>query len=124
MTATMTAEKIEGAAIAAMALAEQDPIPGIDDRAIGARERASWRNGDGTIETGVWECDAGRFRAEFEAYGELFTVVSGEVVCTPDDGGAPFTLRPGDSVTFPRGWTGEWDVRAPLRKVYAIWKVW
>jgi uncharacterized cupin superfamily protein len=123
MTATMTAQKIEGAEVGAIALAEQDAIPGIGGSAIGARERASWRNGEGTIETGVWECDAGRFRAEFDAYGELFTVVSGEVVCTPD-GGAPFTLHPGDSVTFPRGWTGEWDVRSPLRKVYAIWKVW
>jgi uncharacterized cupin superfamily protein len=118
---TMTVPRIDRDEVLAMALAEGPPIPGIDGGTIGTREQATWRSDDGSVETGVWECDAGRFRAEFAAYGELFHVVGGEVECTGDDG-SRFTLRPGDAMTFPRGWTGEWHVRSPLRKVYATWQ--
>ena len=102
-----------------MHLPEGKPIPGLDGP-VGTREQATWHSDDRTIETGVWECDAGRFRAEFAAYGELFTVVRGELECTADDG-ATFTLRPGDAMTFPRGWSGEWNAKSPLRKIYATW---
>jgi uncharacterized cupin superfamily protein len=69
---------------------------------------------------GIWEVDAGRFHADFGAYGECTRVVSGEVRCTPD-GGEAFTLRTGDWMTFPRGWTGEWVMPAPLRTVSVTW---
>ena len=118
---TMTVPRVDRELVLTMELLEGPAIPAIDGGTIGSREQATWRSEDGSIETGVWECDAGRFRAEFDAYGELIHVVSGEVECSGDDG-SRFTLRPGDAMTFPRGWTGEWDVRAPLRKVYAIWQ--
>jgi uncharacterized protein len=115
---TATTLKIDRDEVAAMALEEDAPIPTLDGGTMGTRNRTTWRSDDGTIETGVWECDAGRFQATFSAYGEMIHIVSGELACTGDDGDT-FTLRPGDSITFPRGWTGEWDVRSPLRKVYA-----
>ena len=114
--------KIDRDEVAAMALDEDMPIPTLDGGSMGTRNRTTWKSDDGTIETGVWECDAGRFRARFSAYGEMIHIVSGELVCTAEDGDS-FTLRPGDSITFPRGWTGEWDVRSPLRKVYATFTV-
>jgi uncharacterized cupin superfamily protein len=117
----MTLPRVDRDEVLTMELAEGPAIAAVDGSAIGSREVATWRSEDGSIETGVWECDAGRFRAEFDAYGELFHVVRGEVECTGDDG-SRVTLRPGDAMTFPRGWSGEWNVRAPLRKVYAIWK--
>jgi uncharacterized cupin superfamily protein len=43
------------------------------------------------------------------------------VECTSDDGGPRFVLRPGEWATFPYGWTGEWRMRAPLRKIYLNW---
>jgi uncharacterized protein len=115
---TATTWKIDRDEVAAMALDEDAPIPTLDGGTMGTRNRTTWRSDDGTIETGVWECDAGRFRATFSAYGEMIHIVGGELVCTGEDGDT-FTLLPGDSITFPRGWTGEWDVRSPLRKVYA-----
>ena len=31
--------------------------------------------------------------------------------------GTVTTLRRGDTMVFPRGWTGEWAMREPLRKI-------
>ena len=42
------------------------------------RGRTIWRTAEGEVETGVWECDAGRFHADFGAFGELIHVISGE----------------------------------------------
>ena len=80
----------------------------------------AWINGDGSIETGIWECDAGTFRSRFDDYGEMIYILQGEMVCTPDDGDA-FTLSEGDSCTFPRGWSGTWEVKRPIRKLYTVW---
>ena len=115
---TATTLKIDRDEVAAMVLDEDAPIPAVDGGTLGTRNRTTWRSDDGTSEPGVWECDAGRFHATFGSYGEMIHIVGGQMVCTGDDGDT-FTLRPGDSITFPRGWTGEWDVRSPLRKVYA-----
>ena len=87
---------------------------------IATRDRRSWTNSDGSIETGIWECDAGTFRSRFADYGEMIYIVQGEMVCTPD-GGDAFTLAEGDSCTFPRGWSGTWDVKRPIRKLYTVW---
>lgn len=98
---------------------EAKPItqPGVT---IGTRDYQAWVNGDGSIETGIWECDAGVFRSRFEHHGELILILAGEMVCTPD-GGEPFTLAEGEACTFPRGWSGEWNVLRPIRKLYAVW---
>jgi uncharacterized cupin superfamily protein len=79
---------------------------------------------DGAIDHGVWEIVAGRFHPTFPRYGEIFRVVSGELRCTPDDGSAPFILHPGDWMTFPRGWTGIWEMPRPLRKLFVTWTAW
>ena len=50
----------------------------------------------------------------------MIYIVQGEMVCTPD-GGEPFTLSEGDSCTFPKGWTGTWEVKRPIRKLYTVW---
>jgi uncharacterized cupin superfamily protein len=87
---------------------------------IGTRDYRSWINADGSIETGIWECDAGTFRSRFAQYGEMIYIIEGEMVCTPDDGES-FTLAAGDSCTFPKGWSGTWEVRQPIRKLYTVW---
>ena len=87
---------------------------------IPTRDHRAWINSDGSIETGIWECDAGTFRSRFADYGEMIYIVQGEMVCTPD-GGDSFTLAEGDSCTFPRGWSGTWDVKRPIRKLYTVW---
>ena len=95
--------RIDDASAASMPLDETGPFTQLDGGSLGTRERTSWVSMAGGLESGVWECDAGRFRADFGAYDELMQVVTGEVACTPDDGSTPFTLQPGDAAIFPRG---------------------
>jgi uncharacterized cupin superfamily protein len=110
---------------ATLALEERAPFPpertGVGP--LAKRSRTLWQSADGSLEVGVWEIDAGRFDADFGAYGECIRILSGAMECTPDDG-EPFTLRAGDWMTFPRGWTGEWMMLAPTRKVYVTWTAW
>ena len=87
---------------------------------VGTRDYRAWINNDGSIETGIWECDAGTFQSRFEHHGELILILAGEMLCTPE-AGEPFTLSEGDACTFPRGWSGEWNVIRPIRKLYAVW---
>ncbi len=119
----VTAPKLSPAEAAALALDEREPFPRerTSGGPLGRRNRTLWCSADGSIEMGVWEVDAGRFQADFSAYGELIHVISGEVNCTGDDG-SRFTVRSGDWMTIPRGWTGDWDVLSPLRKEYVTWE--
>lgn len=118
-TTTIAATKIGKNALTTIVAPEAKPIsqPGVT---IGTRDYQAWVNSDGSIETGIWECDAGVFHSRFEHHGELILILAGEMVCTPD-GGEPFTLAEGDACTFPRGWSGEWNVLRPIRKLYAVW---
>ncbi len=104
---------------AAMALEDWGEIPSAVGATVRNRGRVTWS--EGPIEVGVWECDAGRFRAAFADRGEVFQVVSGRMTCTGDDG-ATIEAAPGSACTFPPGWTGEWRVDEPLRKIYCEFK--
>lgn len=91
------------------------------DGPMETRGREVWRSTDERVGTGIWECDAGRFRARFEGRGEFIQIVSGSMTCIEENG--PTTeLGPGDAMTFPPGWTGEWQVHTPLRKLYCEFK--
>lgn len=91
-----------------------------DGVSIGTRDYRSWINTDGSIETGIWECDSGAFHSRFEHHGEMIVILEGELECTGDDG-SHFVLTEGDACTFPRGWSGIWNVIRPVRKLYAVW---
>ncbi|MCA9858505.1 MAG: cupin domain-containing protein, partial [Thermomicrobiales bacterium] len=114
-TTTVTASRIGKDELTSIIAPDASPISQ-DGVSIPARDYRSWINADGSIETGIWECDAGTFRSRFEQYGEMIYIIQGEMVCTPDDGEA-FTLAEGDSCTFPRGWSGTWEVKRPIRKL-------
>lgn len=91
------------------------------DGPMETRGREVWRSTDERVGTGIWECDAGRFRARFEGRGEFIQIVSGSMTCI-EEGGPTTDLGPGDAMTFPPGWTGEWQVHSPLRKLYCEFK--
>lgn len=111
--------RIDGATVAGIDLAAGPAIP-TDAGPMGTYDLSTWRTADGSIETGVWACDAGVFHPRFTGYGECITIVSGEVNVTGEDGSA-FAMRPGDTLVFPRGWAGTWNVVSPLRKLYTTW---
>jgi hypothetical protein len=118
-TKTVTATKIGKDELTSIVAPDAPPIEqeGVQ---IPTRDHRAWINADGSIETGIWECDAGTFRSRFQQYGEMIYIIAGEMVCTSDDGDQ-FTLAEGDSCTFPKGWSGTWEVRRPIRKLYTVW---
>lgn len=71
------------------------------------------------IEVGVWEGTAGEFPARRDGYSEICQILSGSAVLHTD-GGEPTDLRAGDTIVMPTGWTGRWELREPLRKLYII----
>ena len=114
--------KIDDATMATLDLPEKEPFEQLDGSPLGTRGVHLWTSADGTTVTGVWECDAGRFWADFGEYGETIRIISGDLTCTADADGAITTLGPGETMVFPRGWTGIWEMRAPLRKIFTSWE--
>jgi uncharacterized protein len=111
--AAMTDDQLEDWGLLALPLAEPlgDPMP--------TRGLETWSAEDGKTSTGIWECDPGPSRWKLDGEGELIHVVKGRMTCTADDGTVT-EIGPGDSFTFPPGWSGQWDIHETLRKVYAI----
>lgn len=126
MADTATQPMITGAAAPALPLTEHGPVqPPLGeplDGPMNHRGVVMWRSADGAAFTGLWECDAGRFRV---AYGdddvESIHVVSGRLIARHDDGSVT-EVGPGDAMTFPPGWRGVWECPEPFRKFYAIFK--
>ncbi len=120
MTTTLvTASRIGKDELSTIVAPDSKPITQ-EGVSVPTRDFHSWVSTDGSIETGIWECDAGTFHSRFEHHGEMIYIIQGEMHCTSDDG-ASFTLAEGDSCTFPRGWSGTWDVKRPIRKLYTVW---
>jgi uncharacterized cupin superfamily protein len=65
----------------------------------------------------VWEKEVSKFPW---TYGESETcyLLTGEVVVTPEGGGAPVSFGAGDLVVFPAGLSCTWDIRKAVRKHY------
>jgi uncharacterized cupin superfamily protein len=113
----MASLKIESTTVSARELEDWGAIGSALDGPMETRGVETWRSANERIGTGIWECDAGRFRASFAGRGEFIQVISGSMTCISEDG-VTTELGPGDAMTFPPGWTGEWQVHAPLRKLY------
>jgi uncharacterized protein len=76
-----------------------------------------WEDGNGQ-ESGIWECTAGPSRWELET-NEFVHVLSGSMTVTADDSD-PMEVKAGDTVLFPKGWAGTWEIHETLRKLYVI----
>ena len=77
---------------------------------------------DSRIHTGVWECAAGRMRADFGTDGEMVHVVKGTIRAISDDG-EELVVSQGQSATFPPGWTWVWELETPVRKLYCTFEL-
>lgn len=121
MAVVLTSLKIDNETVAGRELEAWGEIGSAKDGPMATRGVETWRSADEAIGTGIWECDAGRFTANFGAGGEFIQVISGRMTCTADDGTVT-ELGPGDAMTFAPGWAGEWHVHEPLRKLYCEFK--
>ncbi|MGD0083340.1 MAG: cupin domain-containing protein [Acidimicrobiales bacterium] len=77
-----------------------------------------WKNEETEAESGIWECTPGPSRWDLET-NEFVHVLAGRMTVT-EDGAEPVELSAGDSVVFPLGWNGTWDIHETLRKLYVI----
>lgn len=69
---------------------------------------------DGLFAAGIWTCAIGKFRIDF-GRAEFIQILEGEVIVTDAEGTAR-TYRAGDAFVTPKGFSGTWDVIAPIKK--------
>ena len=88
----------------------------------GQQEASSllWTSADGHTKIGVWECTPGHFTADRTAAGEYCHIISGTATVTNADGSGSRDIGPGDLLVLPQGWTGEWVLHEPMRKLFVI----
>lgn len=78
-----------------------------------------WNTDDESIAIGIWECEPGKARCDFEDGGEFIHVLAGRMTCIHDDG-TEVELSTGATAVFPKGWAGTWEIHETLRKVYVM----
>jgi len=69
------------------------------------------------VDVGVWECTPGGWAIVDRPNTETMMLLAGLVTITPADGD-PVDLEEGDVFVLPKGWSGRWDVRETVRKLY------
>lgn len=69
---------------------------------------------DGSMISGFWEATPGTYRAVYAGF-EFVHLLAGHIVITPD-GGAPVEMTPGCAFLVEPGFSGTWEIKAPVRK--------
>jgi uncharacterized protein len=82
-------------------------------------ESAREVSNDGRTAVGVWECTAGRFPVARDGTHSFMYILAGSATVRGSDGDT-HELAPGAILVEPDGWTGEWDIRETIRKVYVM----
>jgi uncharacterized protein len=75
-----------------------------------------WKDGD--QEVGIWECTPGPSYWKLTTHEQIY-VIAGRMTVTRD-GEDPVEVSAGDTVVFPNGWAGTWQIHETLRKLYVI----
>jgi hypothetical protein len=73
---------------------------------------------DGEASSGVWVCSPGPSFWKLET-NEFVHIIGGSMTVTSQEGES-VTLKAGDTMVFPRGWEGTWEIHETLRKLYVI----
>ena len=79
-----------------------------------------YRSADGRFNSGIWECEVGKWRVVFSE-SEFCHLLKGKIVVRGDDG-SERTYKSGDAFVSPAGFTGTWDVIEPAKKFYAFYE--
>ncbi len=97
--------------------------PREERRVAGNPLRTTWNHfeRDG-MSAGVWACEPGAWRIAFaDDTNEFFHVLIGRLRIT-DDRGEAREFGPGDACVIPAGFTGLFEVLAPVTKHYVLVK--
>ena len=76
---------------------------------------------DGRVEVGVWECAPGEFSSKKEGITEQMYFLAGDATIVGEDG-TIHQIAPGSLLLTPDGWSGTWEIRQTVRKIYTIWQ--
>jgi uncharacterized protein len=79
-----------------------------------------FRSPDGRYAAGIWTCEIGAFRIDFE-HDEFIHLLEGAVTTT-DAAGVARSYRAGEAFVSPRGWSGTWTVTEPVKKHYTWYR--
>ena len=70
------------------------------------------------LHCGIWQSTPGKWRISYDEW-EYCRILEGHSILT-EDGGAPQTVRAGDSFVIRPGFRGTWEVIETTRKDYVI----
>ena len=70
----------------------------------------------GVFNWGIWEKEVSRFDWHYDNTEECY-ILEGKVTVETNDGNS-VEFGKGDFVTFPKGLSCVWDIKAPIRKHY------
>jgi uncharacterized cupin superfamily protein len=89
-----------------------------DDPNAPGEEWYAWRSPDGRFSTGVWRRvpETGPMKLESD---EAALLLEGEVDVESE--GSSESIRPGDLLVTPKGFSGTWRARSPVRKFWAVY---
>lgn len=99
----------------------EDGAPNPERILAGAPRFRTWtfeESTDGKLFAGVWESTPGKWRIVYDEW-EYCSILSGVSIVTPD-GGAPVSLRAGDSFVLQPGFKGTWEVVETTQKLFVI----
>lgn len=118
---TMTADILHAIGASEMALAGDleptGPRVGADRGDPQTAIRMLHSSADGRVQVGVWECTPGGWAIVERADTEIVRIIGGRARITDADG-TVHDLGPGDTLVFPLGWSGRWDISETIRKVF------
>jgi uncharacterized cupin superfamily protein len=75
---------------------------------------------DDAVRAGVWECEPGGWSVESREDTETCYIVSGRAIVTDNATGRTYEISAGDVFVAPQGWSGRWDVKETIRKVWSL----
>lgn len=96
------------------------------NRISGKAEQGVWLYSDDAqtqTKFGVWECNAGRFKATMDGYTEFCHILEGEAEVTNLADRSKRIIRAGDSFVMEAGLETEWYVPIYIKKCFSISQV-
>ncbi|HEY4366221.1 MAG TPA: cupin domain-containing protein [Steroidobacteraceae bacterium] len=120
MTASATPGIVDFAAVQPEITVSRPPV----DRLLGGMPEQTARNffsdTTGQFFAGVWESTPGRWRVRYTE-NEFCHITRGSVRIE-DASGRSWAFKAGDSFVVPAGFSGIWDVKEPMAKLYVIFE--
>lgn len=77
---------------------------------------------DGKVRSGIWECSAGVFTADYNGIIEFCHVIEGDATIKTSDG-KEFSVSAGDGFILDAGLKTEWTVDTYIKKHFMICNV-